>query len=216
MVLPTELNAAQKKKLALFEEWGIEIGPKQEEVILALGPKVTDVKVPVADAQVIPRRVREVDAVLSSLRVPNQLLTIQCPACHNKFQTNYAHERYCSNECRAADLSSVGITWDVNKSDAERYYPTEPPSTVSPLVYIQLVKYAHHILEMPIPLSVRKLLFTIEQREKQMTIDVTTDEVTVTYEPEEVAILESQRSTVDVPQSQNTQSILDRLASILG
>lgn len=216
MVLPKDLNAAQKKKLAFFNEWGIEIGPKQEELILALGPKRAVDKLAVAKAQVIPRRIREADAVLSSLRIPNQLLVVLCPACQQQFQTNYSHERYCSNECRQSDLSRVGIKWDVTKSDAERFYPTEPPSTVSPLVYVQLVKYAHHILEMPIPLSVRRLLFTIEQKVKEMTIDVTADEVTVTMEPEEVEIIENQKSQPDEPQSLGIQSVLDRLSSILG
>lgn len=216
MALPTELNAAQKKKLAFFQEWGIEIGPKQEELILALGPKRAVDKVKPANAANATKITREVEGVLRSLHIPNTVLTRTCPTCKQRFQTNYMSESYCSDECRTRFLLSIGITFDRNKTEAERWFPTEPPTTIPPLVYIQLVKYAHHILEMPLPLSVRRLLFTIEQREKEMTITVADDNVTVAIEPEEAAIIENQKLIEAEQPSQNTQSVLDRLAFLLG
>lgn len=147
MSLPEKLNKAQRERVDLFTSLGVEITPELEKDILSLSPRTQEKSVP---QSIMPRIVREAEAVLTSLFSPKTVITRECLSCKEKFQTNYMSEHYCSNECRVAAMAEIGIAWDPNKPEAERYEFKEPPSTIGKLTYHKLRQWAQTILDLPV------------------------------------------------------------------
>lgn len=144
MNLPSKMNKAQRE---LYESWvalGFEIDDGMIAELWTLG---TGTKKPPSVMEIE----REAELVLLSLRTGTVPLTMECKLCRRKYQTNYQYNKYCSNDCRAIALSELGIKWDEEKSESERWYPFEPPSTIRPETYQKLLKWAEKLLDRPIP-----------------------------------------------------------------
>lgn len=90
-------------------------------------------------------KIREANAVLTSLYNVTTVVMRTCPECSEKFQTNYKYSRYCSNECLKAALKKRGLAWHPEKS-AEDRWQGEPPATISPPTLKVLVQWARAIL----------------------------------------------------------------------
>lgn len=147
--LPEKLNSAQQKIAKPFLDFNIPIPDATLEKILSLGPKKQAAAVATAtNVQSAQRAVlaREAEAVLASVWVPKSVQKKRCKNCNEEFQTTYI-EAYCSNDCRKSKLLSIGIIWNPDKTDEERWAPTQIPGTIKPETLRVLKAYARAILE---------------------------------------------------------------------
>jgi hypothetical protein len=90
-------------------------------------------------------RSKEAEAVLSFIHKPSSIITKRCKFCNLNFGTNYVGVAFCSDECRANDLSAIGIVWDASKT-AEARWEGEPPNIINPTTYSFLERFAREIL----------------------------------------------------------------------
>lgn len=136
MNLPSRMNKAQKE---LYESWtkeGFDIDDEMIKELRALGGKNN------TGASVE----REAELVLLSLHLANVPQTKACKKCTRKFQTNYVYNAYCSDDCRAGALAEIGINWDSERSETDRWEFYEPPSIISPELYEKLLAWAKEIV----------------------------------------------------------------------
>lgn len=92
---------------------------------------------------------KEATLVLKSLFRPTSVVTRECKHCNQHFQTDYAYKFYCTRKCLKSALEAVGIDWDPDKTEADRW-GGEPPSTIYPETLKKLREWAIKILEHPV------------------------------------------------------------------
>lgn len=87
---------------------------------------------------------RQGEAVLLWLESPAKFTTKVCKreACGQPFGTNYRSVAYCSDNCRARDVSNLlGIKWDWTRATEEERWGGEPPLIIPPAAMKNLLKY---------------------------------------------------------------------------
>lgn len=86
---------------------------------------------------------RQGEAVLLWLESPAKFTMKICKrkSCSEPFGTNYRSVAYCSDNCRAKEISSqIGIKWDWLKQEEERW-GGEPPLIIPPHALRMLLQY---------------------------------------------------------------------------
>lgn len=129
--------------LKLWEEEGLHL--EDPEGYERLKEKARQESLGVTPAALKLSAHKEAELVLLSLSNPSMAVTVECPSCKDKFQTNYAYQRYCSTTCLQSALESKGLKWDPYKSPEERW-KGEPPSVITPTTFRVLQKWAQRIL----------------------------------------------------------------------
>lgn len=102
----------------------------------------------------------EASLVDFTLDNPKRVITVICPTCKEKFQTNYKFQRYCSVECLSTGVLRRGLKWDPEKSEVDRWHGL-PPTTIRPETLKQLLVWAREIVkqdEYPVSPIERQLL----------------------------------------------------------
>ena len=85
---------------------------------------------------------RQGEAVLLFLEEPAKFTAKLCKRCGEPFSTNYRYVAYCTDICRAKEISSqTGVSWDWMKSENERWGFKEPPLVIPPQAFKKLQKY---------------------------------------------------------------------------
>lgn len=64
---------------------------------------------------------QEAEAVIAYVDAPKQFTPRLCRECQSQFLTDYGSVAFCSDRCRKAHLESLGIRWDYQKSQYERW-----------------------------------------------------------------------------------------------
>lgn len=96
---------------------------------------------------------RQGEAVLLFLESPAKFTTKQCKraACGEYFGTNYRSVGYCSDTCRAKEISDqLGVKWDWLKPEEERW-GGEPPLVIPPAALKKLNEFIQFFAAIPQP-----------------------------------------------------------------
>lgn len=91
---------------------------------------------------------REAYAVLRFINKPQSLILKTCSQCGEKFRTNYSYQGLCSRGCLKSALEAIGLVWNPNKTEQDRWQG-EPPVSIKPETLKMLRQWATQILEMP-------------------------------------------------------------------
>lgn len=84
---------------------------------------------------------RQGEAVSLWLYEPHKFTTKLCKRCGEPFATNYRSVAYCSDPCRAHDISEqIGVKWNYFKSEEERW-GGEPPLVIPPRALQMLLRF---------------------------------------------------------------------------
>lgn len=146
--LPTTKTRAQSKFIREMASMGM--GPEDDDFWEAWDEEgLNSGKVATKANTVLGAELRlgEASLVLASIHNPQaKPYEHSCKQCKRKFLTTYFYDRYCSDNCRADSLAAVGIVWDPNKSQQERWQGV-PPAKISPDTLVTLKKWARQILE---------------------------------------------------------------------
>lgn len=95
------------------------------------------------------RDIREAELVFAHLQNPLSSLEVTCKACGLKFRTNYKYCKHCSPNCLRESLAKMGMNWDANKSQEERW-GGQIPSVIAPATLEKLREWAQVLLSSPI------------------------------------------------------------------
>jgi hypothetical protein len=120
-----ELTAAQKRKLAeakaLMAEEGFVLKGKPEDRV---------------------EQSRQAEAILDYFRKPDRYLKKVCRTCSKMFLVNYPSVAECSDTCRKEHLRQIGIQWSPDKTQEERWAPSDVPLTIPPAALSLLISLA--------------------------------------------------------------------------
>lgn len=91
---------------------------------------------------------RQGDAVLTWLEAPAKFTMKLCKRCKEPFGTNYRSVAYCSDNCRARDISEqIGVKWDWTARTEEQRWGGEPPLIIPPLALRRLLQYCRYFVD---------------------------------------------------------------------
>lgn len=131
--LPAKLTPNQRKAYEVFSAAGIPFTQEIIGLILAADPDAASTKEAHAAAM------RQADFFLRCLDDPRILVKKICKECHLPFATDYASVGFCSDECRQTAYAKIGIEFDPDKHESERYDYKIPPAVIPPAVLQKLV-----------------------------------------------------------------------------
>lgn len=137
-----------------YERAQAQIKVLSESGLLLTGEEITEInrralaadKKEYEDGLQAERDFIEASLVDYSLDNPKKVMTVVCPTCKEKFQTNYKFQRYCSIECLSTGVLQRGLKWDQEKSAVERWHGL-PPTTIQPETLKQLLVWAREIVK---------------------------------------------------------------------
>lgn len=93
---------------------------------------------------------RQGEAVLLFLESPAKFTTKFCKRedCGEAFGTNYRHVAYCSDNCRAKEMSRIiGVKWDWMRATEEERWGGEPPLIIPPPAYRKIRQFVSFFVD---------------------------------------------------------------------
>ena len=120
ITLENASNQKQRELITSMQLVGIDITQEGVQIELEkLGQSPARRQATIAKTE--ERKIREAEGVLKWLRYPGSIIEQECNNCKRKFGTNYVYNKHCSEECLKESLAGMGLAWNPEKTDEERF-----------------------------------------------------------------------------------------------